>query len=289
MFKKHLKKVVATVATALVLIAAPTAAFGSEIIWQLSDYITPSGVAFPAPLANGALQDAGAPSFQQHTAPGGRALRISGRRENWNAIDLHRNMPTRPDFNMAAGNVITFRGHIADAPAGTEMVIGGAESPWSHAAVTPVSGTQDFTVTLTLTNEHVTSNEFSRFRFMTNDVAGTLNFYIYDIIVSTGPLGGAAPTPAPAAPTAGGTVAPAAPAVPRAVLPADGTATVLSQALNVRDMGARADEGSSVIGVLAPGTTVQVLSRNSHNWIYVEWEGGTGWIDGHPDRFVSLN
>ena len=295
MFKNNFKKTVATIATALVLIAAPSTVFANNIIWQLSDYINPTGVAFVG-MADGALQDAGAPSFQKHTSPGGdRALRISGRRENWNAIDLHRHLPTRPDYEMAAGNVITFRGHIVDAPAGSAMVIGGGSSPWSHAAEVAVSGTQTFTVSLTLTNEHITSSEFDRFRFMTNGEAGTLNFYIYDIILSTGPLAGAAapaPAPAPTAPaTAPATTAtaPAAPAAPAVILPADGTATVLGQALNVRDIGARADEGSNVIGVLAPGTTVNVLSRNSQNWIYVEFDGGTGWIDGHPNRFVSLN
>ena len=186
------------------LLAAPTAyvAYANTTVFSLTDHVAGlSGVLDEAALQH-PLQRAGGPTVTA-TDDG---LLVSGRTESWHAMDLLRDFSGSP---LQVGDTITLSGMIFDAPAGTEMILGGAESPWNWAANTSVEGTEGFTLSLTLTDDHLNDNQFVRFRVQTNGSGQNADFLISQLEVTRDGDAPAAviPTapvmpPAPVAPTA---------------------------------------------------------------------------------------
>ena len=123
------------------------------------------------------LQGAGGPDFTVTSINSNVYLQISERTANWNALDINR-------YGLYLGDIITITGFADNPPEGTQMVLGGAESPWNwadSAEVTPESPA--FTMHLELTAAHFEDEQFIRFRVQTNDEGAEMTFYISDITI----------------------------------------------------------------------------------------------------------
>jgi GH35 family endo-1,4-beta-xylanase len=135
-------------------------------IFNLEDHITNGTFDLRHPL-----QDSGNPQFS--VVNGG--LLLSNRSANWHALDLLRDFPSSP---LQIGDKVTIRGTAIDAPAGTNMILGGGESPWNWMSNVEVEGTQEFTIQVTLTEQHFTEDQFVRLRLQTNDAGATMDFIV---------------------------------------------------------------------------------------------------------------
>ncbi|MCL1996627.1 MAG: endo-1,4-beta-xylanase [Defluviitaleaceae bacterium] len=146
------------------------------------------------------LQGAGGPSFTVVELNGAAYLQIAERTANWNAIDIHRT-------DLYIGDILTVTGFAYDPPEGTQMILGGAESPWNWAANTEVSADNyHFSLELTLNAGHFEDDQFVRFRVQTNDDGAEMTFYISEISIvrpeDAVPPADAPPAPAPQPPPA---------------------------------------------------------------------------------------
>ena len=133
------------------------------------------GTAGAAAILNGTpyLQQSGSPTFTIVAHPtSGNSIQVSNRGASHYALDLlHGPMDMDPNVNEYA---ITLRGSVADA-AGTQVILGGAGSPWNWLGNTaPASdGSFEFTVTASPTAFDATAGgaaQFaSAFRIQTNN------------------------------------------------------------------------------------------------------------------------
>lgn len=153
---------------------------GDKIVFDLNDYISGDSFNLSAPL-----QQSGSPRFSLENGE----LRLGNRSESWYAIDLMRDFDPSP---LQPGDTVTIEGRIIDAPSGTAMVLGGAESPWNWIISTDVEGSQSYSLQTVLTEQHFSENQFVRLRLQTNETGANCDFTISKWIV-TRTAGSAAP------------------------------------------------------------------------------------------------
>ena len=200
-FKRTISLSLATTMVAAALPWSLSIAFANQTVFSMTDFFAGESGVITGDLGH-PLQRAGGPATE--LVDGG--LLVSGRSESWHAIDLLRDFPGAP---LQAGDTITFAGTVFDAPAGSELVIGGAESPWTWisnilpggAGTAAVSGTQDFNIVIELTEDIFTGEHapaFERIRFGTNGPGASMDFLITTLDVTR--AGGTAIAPAPTTP-----------------------------------------------------------------------------------------
>ena len=114
-------------------------------------------------------------------AIGDNVLHVTDRANSWDGIDIHRD-------GMEVGDMLTVEGRIdGPAPAGAQMVLGGAESPWNwvrNVAVTDAN--QGFIFEVVLEENHIEEDQFVRIRVQTNGEGAAMPFFIYTITHSRG-------------------------------------------------------------------------------------------------------
>jgi len=106
----------------------------------------------------------------------GNILHVTGRTNSWDGVDIHR-------LGMEEGDVLVVEGRAdGQPPAGTQMVLGGAESPWNWAASAALSdANQEFIFELVLEENHMEDEQFVRIRVQTNGEGATMSFFVYEI------------------------------------------------------------------------------------------------------------
>ena len=117
------------------------------------------------------------PTFVANAEEEGHVLHVGGRANSWDGVDIHRQ-------GMEEGDVLTVTGRVDGVPPeGTQMVLGGAESPWNWAANMAVTEeNQAFTLELTLEENHIEEEQFVRFRIQTNGDGEAMSFFVHDIV-----------------------------------------------------------------------------------------------------------
>ena len=103
-------------------------------------------------------------------------LHVAERTNSWDGVDIIRD-------GMEAGDVLVVEGRVdGQPPEGTQMVLGGAESPWNWAANAAISSAnQEFIFELALGDNHIQEEQFVRFRLQTNGEGATMGFFVYEI------------------------------------------------------------------------------------------------------------
>ncbi|MCL1936238.1 MAG: endo-1,4-beta-xylanase [Defluviitaleaceae bacterium] len=144
----------------------------SNIVFSLRDYITEIGnFNFPDNL-----QQSGSPNFEIIEHNGENVLLISGRTANWNGIDILRD-------GLYIGDTIEITGYVINAPQDTQVILGGAESPWNWANNMTAVGNENFTLNLNLGQNHFEEEQFVRFRIQTNDEGANTDIIIQNISI----------------------------------------------------------------------------------------------------------
>ena len=111
-------------------------------------------------------------------------LHVTDRANSWDGVDIHREGVEE----MEEGDILVIEGR-ADGlpPEGTQMVLGGAESPWNWAANAALTeANQAFTLQLTLAENHMEEDQFVRFRVQTNGEGAAMSFFIDSIVITRG-------------------------------------------------------------------------------------------------------
>ncbi|MFP4511212.1 MAG: endo-1,4-beta-xylanase [Spirochaetaceae bacterium] len=136
------------------------------VVFDLSEHISNETFDLRPPL-----QQSGEPRFEVVNG----ALRLGNRSASWHALDLSRDFEAAP---LQTGDIISIEGTIIDAPSGSTMVLGGAESPWNWTVHVDVEGTQEFILETTLTEQHFTDSQFVRLRLQTNEAGARSDFIV---------------------------------------------------------------------------------------------------------------
>lgn len=127
------------------------------------------------------LSRSGSPSLTVVDHPhGGNSIQVSERGDTYHAVDV-----VRDPLNLELGNLynITVAGRVVDNEEGTQVIIGGSDSPWNWLANTaPDANTGNFYLTLDVNSEVLNHSQVERgFRIQTNNLA---TFIIDEIIVT---------------------------------------------------------------------------------------------------------
>ncbi|MCL2840507.1 MAG: endo-1,4-beta-xylanase [Defluviitaleaceae bacterium] len=119
------------------------------------------------------------PPMLVHAAEDSHILYISNRSNSWDGVDILRT-------DMELGDVLTITGRTGGfVPPGTQMVLGGAESPWNWANNTEVNTpNQSFVLQIVLGDNHMEEDQFVRFRVQTNGEGSSMSFFIDDIVLT---------------------------------------------------------------------------------------------------------
>ena len=158
-----------------------------EVIWSLSTDSVIQGLNTgdthqPGFWDNTPFQGAGDPLFTIVPHPvSGNSIQISDRSDDWDALDIRRvDIPIVEGYEYE----IQFLGRVLDAPSSTQVILGGAESPFSWIGNSAPAADGSFSIVITSNHEHfwqTTGGIQNRFRFQTNNTA---DFIIDDIIVT---------------------------------------------------------------------------------------------------------
>ncbi|MCL1989781.1 MAG: endo-1,4-beta-xylanase [Defluviitaleaceae bacterium] len=133
------------------------------------------------------LQRAGQPTVTIVGHPvSGNSLQFSNRTATYHTVDLVRSALNPDGLEMEEGHLYTIRfaGRILDFdPAdGTQVIIGGAESPWGWLANVAPEEDGSFDLTVALDSEMIAQSQIAnRIRLQTN--SDSLDFIIDDIVV----------------------------------------------------------------------------------------------------------
>ena len=174
------------IALAILPFNRATALGSDNVVFDLSNHISGSDFDLSWPI-----QDAGDPSFTVVD----NGIHVGNRSASWHAIDLLRDFEGAP---LQIGDVVTISGTAIDAPSGTYMILGGAESPWNWITNVAVEGTQAFNIQTTLSDQHFAENQFVRLRLQTNDPGANIDFIISEWTVTrSGDAPIVIPIPAP--------------------------------------------------------------------------------------------
>ena len=148
---------------------------GVYTIFSLQDELALQGPGtFTTP---GRLQGAGVSPYIAEIE-GALYLGFVDRSAGWNGIDIHRE-------GLYIGDTLEIAGFAVNPPAGTNMILGGAESPWNWANNVLVSEEEtQFLLQLTLTETHFLEDQFVRFRVQTNGEGSSMDFYLYEIRIN---------------------------------------------------------------------------------------------------------
>lgn len=127
------------------------------------------------------LNRSGNPSLTVVAHPhGGNSIQVSQRVGTYHGVDI-----AREPLNLEIGNryTIAIAGRMVDDEAGTQVIIGGSDSPWSWLANTaPNTNTGDFALTLEVNAGILNHQQVDRgFRIQTNNLA---TFIIDEIVVT---------------------------------------------------------------------------------------------------------
>ena len=109
----------------------------------------------------------------------GNSILVSERSETWHALDID-----RVALNLEAGNLYTIRvsGRVVDAEVGTQVILGGADSPWGWLTSQEPAENGDFSLTLPVNSVLLNDGQVARaFRIQTND---HVDFIVDEIVVT---------------------------------------------------------------------------------------------------------
>jgi endo-1,4-beta-xylanase len=128
------------------------------------------------------LSEAGLGPVNVRSYQGRNYLHVTGRTANWHSVELAFAPP-----QLRVGDWITVRGRVAGTPpSGAQMALNVNMGGWSTLATQDITSVdQVFTLQRQLTQADINNPAFtSAIRIMTNEGGASMDFSIYDIIVS---------------------------------------------------------------------------------------------------------